>query len=266
MTNTVLRRRIAAPLVLCVAAMLVPAAVAAQTNSKRIEVVIYPILVEAPVFGASVDLPSLPGSPGGGSGGESGDQSGTTDVSLNTLYMLGLSVRAPRWFVESRGQWADLSASRPSPRISVDTRARFFTVRGGVTLIDGLSATVGVRRIWGELGATLTLPNLGDKVLSGTINKTLYDPLVGVNWRHRAGSVVFEGNFEGGGFGVGTDADVTSEFTLDWRFLSHMSLRLGYGFFYYKLTSDPITIGSFQRTLVSSQTLHGPILGIGIVF
>src|SRR3954447_7322084 len=154
------------------AAIRLPAAAAAQ--GMPIEVVIYPILVEAPVFGASVDLPSLPGS-GGGSGGESGDQSGKTDLSLNTLYMVGLSVRAPRWFVETRGQWADLSASRPSPRVSLDTRARFFTVRGGVTLIDGLSATVGVRRIWGELGATLTLPNLGDKVLSGTINKTLYD-------------------------------------------------------------------------------------------
>src|SRR4051812_45723032 len=260
MMHTMWTKRIAALTATWAAAMLLPAAAAAQ--GKPIEVVIYPILVEAPVFGASVDLPSLPG----GGSGESGEQRGTTDVSLNTLYMLGVSVRAPRWFVETRGQWADLSASRSSPRISVGTQARFFTARGGVTLIDGFSATVGVRRIWGELDASLTLPNLGDKVLESRINKTLYDPLVGVNWRHRAGSVVLEGGFEGGGFGVGTDADVTGEFNLDWRFVRHMSLRLGYGFFYYKITSDPITIGSFQRTLVSSQTLHGPILGIGVVF
>ena len=265
MTNTRRTRRIAAPAALCLAALLLPAAdVAAQNPGKPIEVVIYPILVQAPVFGASIDLPSVPGSPGGG--GESGEQSGSTDVSLNTLYMLGLMVRAPRWFVDTRGQWADLSASHPSPRITVDTKARFFTARGGVTLIDGFSATVGVRRIWGELGASLTLPNLGDKVLQGSIDKALYDPLVGVNWRHRAGSVAFEGSFEGGGFGVGTDADVSGEFSIDWRFLRHLSLRLGYGFFYYKISSDPITIGSFQRTLTSSQTLNGPSFGIGIAF
>src|SRR5258707_636191 len=125
--------------------------------------------------------------------------------------MLGVTVRAPRWFVETRGQWADLSASHGSPRITVDTKARFFTVRGGVTLLDGFSATVGVRRLSGELGASLTLPNLGDKVLEGRTDKTLYDPLVGANWRRRAGAFVFEGNFEGGGFGVGTDADVAGE-------------------------------------------------------
>jgi hypothetical protein len=265
MTDTQSTRQIAALAALCVVATLLPAAVAAaQDKDKPIEVIVYPILIEAPIFGASVDLPSVPGSPGGG--GESGEQSGSTDVSLNTLYMLGVNVRAPRWFVDARGQWADLAASRSSPRLTVNTKARFFTVRGGVTLIDGFSAIAGVRRLWGELGASLTLPNLGDKVLEGRTDKTLYDPLVGVNWRHRAGALVFEGSFEGGGFGVGTDADVTGEFTLDWRFLRHASLRLGYGFFYYKITSDPITIGSFQRTLVSSQTLHGPTVGFGIVF
>jgi hypothetical protein len=264
MTDTRWTRRIAALAAPCVAAILLPAIAAAQGKGKAVEVVIYPILVEAPIFGASVDLPSQPGNPGGGD--EGGEQSGSTDVSLNKLYMLGVNVRAQRWFVDTRGQWADLSASRPSPRVTVDTKARFFTARGGVTLIDGFSATAGVRRIWGQLDASVTLPNLGDKVLEGSVDKALYDPLVGVNWRHRAGAVVLEGSFEGGGFGVGTDADVTGEFTLDWRFLRFVSLRLGYGFFYYKITSDPITIGSFQRTLVSSQRLHGPILGLGIVF
>ncbi len=254
---------LAATAALCVTAVSANAA----DQDKPIEVIVYPILVQAPVFGASIDLPAVPGGGGsGGSSGEAGEQTGSTDVSLNTLYMAGVSVRANRWFAEARGQLADLSASHTTPRVTLDTKARFFTVRGGVTLVGGFSATAGVRRLWGELDASLTLPSLNNKVLEGRADKALYDPLVGVDWRGRAGKFIFEGNFQGGGFGVGTDADVTGEFDVNWRFTPHTDLRLGYGFFYYKITSDPIAIGSFTRTLVSSQTLNGPILGFGIVF
>jgi hypothetical protein len=253
----------------CVAALLTTArGASAADKDKPVEIIIYPILVEAPVFGASIDLPSLPGGGGGGSGGgsgEAGEQSGSTDVALNTLYMAGVAVRTTHFFAEARGQWADLSASRGTPRVTLDTKARFFTVRGGPTLLAGFSATVGVRRIWGALDASLELPTLG-KTLTGSIDKTLYDPLVGVDWHGHAGAFIFDGNFQGGGFGVGTDADASGEFTVSWRIVSHVDLRLGYGFLYYKISSDPIGIGSFTRTLVSSQTLHGPIGGIGIVF
>ena len=253
-----------------VAALITPrGAAAADQNQnqpdKGIEVIIYPILIEAPVFGASIDFPSVPSAPGGGGSGEAAEQSGDTGVSLNTLYMAGVSVRANRWFAEARGQWADLTASRTTPRVTLDTKARFFTARGGVTLLGGLSATAGVRRIWGALDASLELPTIG-RTLTGSIDKALYDPLVGVDWHGRAGSLIFDGNFQGGGFGVGADADVSGEFTASWRFTRHTDLRLGYGFFYYKIVSDPIQVGSFTRTLQSSQTLHGPIGGIGIVF
>jgi hypothetical protein len=240
------------------------AADSSSNTSHPVDVIFYPILVQAPIFGASVDLPSLPGG-GGGGGGEGAEQSGSTDVKLNTLYMTGVEVRAHRWFVDARGQWADLSASRASPRVTLDTKARFATVRGGVMLLGGFSATAGVRRLWGQVGASLTLPLL-DETLQGTSDKTFWDPLIGVDWRGRAGAFIFQGNFQGGGFGVGADSDVSGEFAISWRFTRHTDLRLGYGLFYYKITSDPITIGSFQRTLVTSQTLNGPSLGFGIVF
>jgi hypothetical protein len=244
------------------AVLMIPIAAAAQQDD-RVEVSVYPILVQAPIFGASIDLPSVPSVPG--DGGESDHQNGSTDVSLNTLYMAGLSVRAPRWFAEARGQWADLTASRATPGVTLDTKARFFTVRGGPTFGKGFSATVGLRRIWGALGASLEVPSIG-KTLSGSVDKALYDPLIGIDWRQRAGSLIVEANFQGGGFGVGTDRDVSSEFTVNWRFTPHTDIRLGYGFFYYKISSDPIPIGSFSRTLVSAQTLHGPTVGFAIVF
>src|SRR3954470_5667893 len=250
---------------LCAATLLLtPNRSAAADPDKGVEVIVYPILIEAPVFGASIDLPSLPSSPGGG--GESGEQSGSTDVSLNTLYMAGVSARAPRWMVEARGQWADLSASRQAPGTTLDTKARFFTARGGVMLGHGFFVTAGVRRIWGALDASLTVPSLDNKVLTGSVDKVLYDPLVGIDWQRRAGSFGLAVNAEGGGFGVGTDRDVSGEVDINWRFTPHTDLRIGYGFFYYKISTDPIGIGSFQRTLVSSQTLHGPAIGLGIVF
>jgi len=243
---------------LCTATVLLTAGAArAQQRDQRVEIAIYPILIEAPIFGASVELPSLPG---GGTG-----QRGSTDVSLNTLYMAGGSVRAPRWFAEARGQWADLSATRAAPNVTVTTKARFFTARGGVTVGRGFSATAGVRRIWGALESSLDVTALGT-TLTGHVDRVLYDPLVGVDWRRRAGSLIFEADLQGGGFGVGTDADVSGEFNMNWRFTPHTDLRLGYGFFYYKISTDPIPIGSFNRTLVSSQTLHGPIAGFGIPF
>jgi hypothetical protein len=249
------------PTILCAAAILVAGSAAAAQQDKPVEVIVYPILIEAPLFGASIDLPSLLGD-----GLEGRDQSGSTDVSLNALYMAGVSVRANRWFAEARGQWADLSASRATPHVTLDTRARFFTARGGITLVKGLSVAGGVRRIWGELDASLAPPILGDKVLSGSVDKTLYDPLIGADWRGRSGKFIFEANFLAGGFGVGTDRDVSGEFDVNWRFTPHTDLRLGWGFFNYKISTDPIPIGSFQRTLVSSQTLNGPVIGFGIVF
>ena len=80
------------------------------------------------------------------------------------------------------------------------------------------------------------------------------------------GRLTIDTIFDGGGFGVGTDADVSGEANLDIRVIKHVDLRLGYSYFYYKLTVADASIGSYQRTLVSSQTLHGPIAGIGIVF
>ncbi|HMF95756.1 MAG TPA: hypothetical protein VKE96_15755 [Vicinamibacterales bacterium] len=236
----------------------------ASSTPQPFEVVVYPILVQAPIFGAEIDLPSLPGGGGGGSS-EGGEQTATSGTSLNSAYMAGVTFRADRWFGEFRGDWADLGASRESPRFDFDAKARVFNVRGGVRLFDGLFATGGFRRISVRLDMTLNLPILG-RDISGTTEPVFYDPMIGVEWRQRAGNWIFDANFQGGGFGVGTDVDTSAEFHAGWRVIPHTEIRLGYTFLYYKLTVADVSIGSFQRTLISSQTLHGPIVGFGIVF
>src|SRR5436190_23640614 len=100
----------------------------AADDDKKIRVTIYPILVKAPIYGATVELPSLPSAPGGG---ERGEVSGSTDVSLNAAYMGAVLVEANRWFVEGAGTWAALSADRSAPRINIKTETLFYSGRGG---------------------------------------------------------------------------------------------------------------------------------------
>jgi hypothetical protein len=88
----------------------------------------------------------------------------------------------------------------------------------------------------------------------------------GIDWRRSPGRWTFDGNIQGGGFGVGTDVDVSAEFHARWRFVPHVELRAGYSLLYFKLTVADVNIGSFQRTLISRQSLHGPELGPGIAF
>ncbi|HET9830198.1 MAG TPA: hypothetical protein VFP91_00755, partial [Vicinamibacterales bacterium] len=196
---------------------------------------------------------------------EPGEQTGSTDVALNAAYMAGMTVRADRWMGMFRGQWAALSATRQSPRLSIDTDAYFFVGKGGVRLLDDFWVTGGFRRISVTIDASLTLP-IVDRSISGSTKKAVTDPLIGVEWQHKMGRVAIDTSFDGGGFGAGTDADVSADANLDIRLFKHLDLRLGYSFFYYKLTIADVSIGSYQRTLISSQTLHGPVAGIGIVF
>jgi len=238
----------------------------ARAADDGIRVTIYPILVKAPIFGASVDLPSLPSAPGGG-GGESGEVSGTTDVSLNAAYMGAILIEANRWFVEGAGTWAALSADRSSPRINIKTETLFYSARGGVRLVGGLSATAGVRRATVDIDATLTLilPD-SERPIQGRTKPGFWDPLVGIDWRQSPGAWTFDGNIQYGGFGVGTDEEASAEFHARWRFVPHVELRAGYSLLYFKLTVADVSIGSFRRTMVAKQTLHGPEIGLGFFF
>jgi hypothetical protein len=240
-----------------------------NAGKRKVRVTIYPLLVQAPIFGASVDLPPLPSGPGGGGGGgngggESGDVSGSTNVSLNAAYLAGFLVETDRWFVEGSGTWADISADRTLPRVNVGTKTLIANARGGWRLFKDISATGGVHHLSTDLDVTLQLPNL-DQTIEGRAKPGFWDPMIGVDWRRDHGRWAFDANFEGGGFGVGTDVDLFGEVRADYRF-GHFDLRIGYAFTHLKATIADVSIGQFQRTLVINQTLHGPSVGFGITF
>jgi hypothetical protein len=240
---------------------------AAQTPSKT-TFTIRPLLVQAPIFGADIDLPRLPSAPSTPIGGDDGNAlSGTTDAALNAAYMAGIEIQSRWWFVEGNGMWAALSADRTTPLVHVKTDAYTFNVRGGVRLFAGFAVTGGLRYLHLDLDASLGLPQAG-RTLEGHAKPALWDPLVGLDWRGTLGDnrVAIDIYAQGGGFGVGADVDASGGATIDWRIAGPFQIRVGYTVLHYKLTVADVHVGSFDRTLVSRQTLHGPVVGFGFVF
>jgi hypothetical protein len=66
---------------------------------------------------------------------------------------------------------------------------------------------------------------------------------------------------EGGGFGAGADVDLAGSARADLKITRHFGFTAGYSVLYLKLSD---TLG--QRTLEVKQTLHGPVVGVGLYF
>jgi hypothetical protein len=238
-----------------------PQAAPGSLVSKPLRVTFYPILARLPIFGAKLDVPQIDGG-----GGESGGLSGSTDYSLNAAYMAGVSFEGDRWFAELNPLWAALSASHSLPNLNVNSDLYFVSGRGGFRLFRGVFATAGFRRVSAGLNVELTVPTT-NTVVNGATKPVLWDPLVGVDWRGTLGKGwSFDTDFQGGGFGVGSDVDLSGDLYVDWQPARHFLVRFGYTVVHFKVTVGDVALGSFQRTLVVSQTLHGPALGFGIVF
>ena len=67
--------------------------------------------------------------------------------------------------------------------------------------------------------------------------------------------------FEGGGFGVGSDVEMFGGVRFDFRPMTHFGLTGGYNLLYFKVTNEVA-----KRTFKIEQSLHGPVLGIGLYF
>ena len=89
-----------------------------------------------------------------------------------------------------------------------------------------------------------------------------WDPLICVTYRRRLGRkwrILLNG--DGGGFGVGSDVDVTATGRAEWQFARHFGITMGYGGLHL---SESSTVAG--KKLAISPTLHGPIFGFGIYF
>ncbi len=214
------------------------------------KVAIYPILAWVPLsIGMDVEVPPS-------EGGDAGGSAQIIDGRFDGAYLGGLAVSKGLFRVDADGLWAAVGGDRPErPFLRVDLDAIYFHVSGGVKVARDLYVTGGVRRLalkynvqFGEQPEFERKPGI-------------WDPLIGLGY-HRVGDTLeVHGTFEGGGFGVGADVELAGMFRLDWKPVRHFGLTAGYNYLYFKV-EDEVR----NRTFTATQSLHGPIVGIGLYF
>ena len=213
-------------------------------------IAVYPVLAWAPVFGASVTLPPLPSQPITTPG-----PSGSTASSLNGAFFGGARFETGKWSAEALFMWAALSAERKTPFANVNLDFIFGNAMAGREVLPDLYVEGGIRRLALDVHATVGSD-------SAKRSPGFWDPLVGLTYRRQLGRkwrVLIHG--DGGGFGVGSDVDVTASGRAEWQFARHFGLTMGYGGMHF---SESNTVAG--KTLTIRPTLHGPIFGFGLYF
>jgi hypothetical protein len=69
------------------------------------------------------------------------------------------------------------------------------------------------------------------------------------------------GHFDGGGFGVGSDLDISANAAADWRFAKHFGMTMGGAYLHFENSNTVLT-----KTLTIKPTMYGPTFGFGIYF
>ena len=231
-----------------------PSPVSPPASSSDLKVSVYPILVWVPFFSATTSVPPFPDVPNGPDlpGG-----TGSTATSLNGAALAGVSIEKSLWRVDADGIWAALLTQRDRPLLEVDLDILYGHVSGGVKIYKDLYVTGGVRRL--ALKYDIQLQDRPQRFIR---KPGIWDPLVGLGWHGALGSRwTLHASGEGGGFGVGADVDLSGAVRADMKIAGHVGLTFGYSVLYLKL-SDTV----LQRTFEVKQTMHGPILGLGLYF
>jgi len=213
------------------------------------DIAIYPALAWAPVFGVGVTLPPIASNP------IAPAPSASVSNSLNGAYFGGARIEKHKWSADLLFMWAGLSAKRESPFAKVDLDFVFGHVIGGREVLPGFYIEAGARRVALNINATVDTE-------SASRSPGFWDPLIGVTYRRllsRKWRILLHG--DGGGFGAGSDVDITATGRAEWQFARHFAIAMGYGGLHL---SESSTVGG--QTLKISPTLHGPIFGFGILF
>ncbi len=218
------------------------------------KVELYPVFVWAPIMGAKADLPQLPSLPNLPE--RPPGPAGNVSSSFNGAAFFSFRVEKSKWGVETNLLWAGLSAERTNPNLKIKTNVIFGQAMGSREVLPNLWVEGGVRRMALNVGVKL------QDYAEVSRKPGITDPLFGVSYKRPLGKkwrLGLHGDY--GGFGVGSDVDYSATGQFDWRFAKHFGATFGWGLLHFKVSN---TVQ--QRTLTVSQTLNGPILGIGIFF
>lgn len=211
---------------------------------------IYPVFVWVPLgIDIDVEVPPFEGGGGGGTGS-------IVDGRFDGAFLGGLSAAKGVFRVDGDVLWAAVGGDRPErPFLRVDADVIYFHLAGGVKVVKDLYVIGGVRRLALKYNVELgDLPEFERK-------PGVWDPLIGLGWHSYRDKLEVHATVEGGGFGVGTDAEFAAGFRLDWKPWTHVGLTGGYHYLYFTLSDERA-----NRTFTVEQTLHGPVVGIGLYF
>ena len=214
------------------------------------QVTVYPVLVWIPLgIGIDVDIPPIEAGGNGGSGE-------ILDSQLDGAFFGGVAASNGIWRIEGYGLWASFGGNRPErPFLDVDLDLIYGSAKLGRRIAPDLYATAGVRRVALDYAITLgDLPRLSRK-------PGVWDPIVGIGWHRVRPKGEWHATFDGGGFGVGADVDLSASFSADWKPIPHFGLTAGYNLLYLKI-SDTVA----NRDLTMKLTAHGPTVGFGLYF
>jgi hypothetical protein len=217
------------------------------------KVAVYPVLAWVPIsIGIDVNVPPVSG--GGGSGPDFGGK--IVDGRFDGAFFGGVSADNGTWRIEADGLWAAVGGDRAeNPVLHVDVDAIYAHGLAGRKIYSDLYASVGVRRMALKYEIELASREFSRK-------PGLWDPLIGIGWHHAAGNKLdLHATFEGGGFGAGADVDLSAAIKADWKPTAHFGITGGYNLLYLKFSN---TVA--DRTFTAKQTIHGPIVGIGLYF
>jgi hypothetical protein len=235
-----------------VAGIALGSAMPAAAQSDDWKVAVYPVMAWVPTsIDIDVNVPPISG--GGGSGPEFGGK--ILDGRLDGAFFGGVSAAKGKWRIDADGLWAGVGGDRAeNPVLRVDVDAIYAHGSLARQIVPNVYATVGIRRM-----ATKYEIELAGREFSR--KPGLWDPLVGVAWHKGGDKLDWHATFEGGGFGVGSDVDISTAIRFDYKPATHFGITGGYSLLYFKLSN---TVA--DRTFTAKQTLHGPIVGIGFYF
>ena len=138
---------------------------------------------------------------------------------------------------------------------TVDADVIYLHASGGRRIVKDLYATAGVRRLAVKYNIDADALGIFER------KPGVWDPLVGLGWHTAEAAFEWHSHFEGGGFGVGADLDVATSLRADWKPIRHFGFTGGYQFLYFKISDNAL-----GREFTVKQTLHGPMVGVGLYF
>jgi hypothetical protein len=212
---------------------------------------VYPVLAWIP-YNVSIDVNLPPVEGGGGGGGGS-----TINSHFDGAFLAGFSATNGVWRTDVDGLWAAVGGDRvpESPNLSVDVDVIYGHGVVGRRIAPDFFVTGGIRRIALKYDVVFGARAPFER------KPGVWDPLVGIAWHRERKHLDWHGVFEGGGFGAGSDVDLSATFRVDWKPTTHFGITGGYSLLYFKVSQDLAS-----QKFVAKQTLSGPIVGIGFYF